>query len=98
MSAVDPRPDLVEDTDLWERVLTMAKETDPAPGTERSLFGLLHGLRCGGARLVRTKMSLKLDYEPVLECCDKEELMMQWLEPAKEDLRRLFRQVASGLR
>jgi len=97
VSVVDPRPDLVEDADLWERVLAVSKETDPAPGTERSLFGLLHGLRCGGCRLRRTGTSLKLDYEPLLAWWDKEQLLSKWLMPAKEELRLVFTQVAKEL-
>ncbi|MSP11618.1 MAG: hypothetical protein EXR62_01540 [Chloroflexi bacterium] len=47
---LDPRPDL-PDTDLWRRLLPLAFDLDghdPA-----GLFGSLHGLRCGGARLRR---------------------------------------------
>ena len=47
----DPRPDLAQDTALWEQVLEAAFQLDgddPA-----GLFGTLHGLRCCGARLVR---------------------------------------------
>lgn len=42
---LDPRPDLHEDHALWVRVLAAAWQDG------QELHGLLHGLRCGGARL-----------------------------------------------
>lgn len=41
----DPRPDLQEDTKLWNKLLNMA--TDDLKYT-------LHGFRCAGARLINT--------------------------------------------
>lgn len=45
----DPRPDLREDSWLWERLLPWSYGADG--GQEESLFGALNGFRCGGARL-----------------------------------------------
>lgn len=50
----DPRPDLVEDHLLWERVLAVAHEQNT------DLWGVLHGLRCCGAKLGRTGGRLML--------------------------------------
>jgi hypothetical protein len=48
--AADPRPDLVADSPLWQRLLGLAYDRDGAD--PRGLFGSLHGLRCLGAGLV----------------------------------------------
>lgn len=53
----DPRPDLIEDWFRWELLLWVAYRQDK-PGL---LFGLLHGLRCGGARI---NDRWKLAYKP----------------------------------
>jgi len=46
----DPRPDLTEDADLWARLLSLAYDFD---GTDRDgLFGVLHGCRCDGVKLI----------------------------------------------
>jgi hypothetical protein len=45
--ALNPRPDLAEDADLWRRLLAAAALSD-RPG----VYGALHGVRCCGARLV----------------------------------------------
>ena len=45
----DPRPDLPEDGSLWSILLTVAHEASP------DLYGALHGLRCIGTRLERSK-------------------------------------------
>ena len=58
----DPRPDLAEDRPRWETLLRLAYIADK-PGL---LFGLLHGLRCGGARLTVQGNQWKLDYKPGL--------------------------------
>lgn len=45
----DPRPDLMEDSELWKKFLQLAQETNPI------LAGTLHGFRCQGTRIVRGK-------------------------------------------
>jgi hypothetical protein len=41
----DPRPDLKEDSRLWEKVLKKAETKD------NRVYFILHGFRCGGAKL-----------------------------------------------
>lgn len=78
----DPRPDLEDDHHLWVALLAEARRIDPAPGTERSLHGLLHGLRCGGCRLRWTDAGrLRLDYSELLETWEEAELREGWLIP-----------------
>lgn len=87
---VDPRPDLVEDSALWKAVLVAARG-------DRALFGLLHGLRCGGARLRRRPNGrLKLDYRPLLSVWDERALLRDWLEPNRAAIVAVFLRVASG--
>lgn len=78
----DPRPDLVEDHRDWMAVLAAAQQDD------KELFGLLHGLRCGGARLeVRVTSQgrpyYKLDYSALLSVWKEDELRRRWLEPMR---------------
>ena len=76
----DPRPDLIEDSALWSRLLTLAKAE-----TERlrskitveqdrtgSFFGVLHGFRCAGTRLRKSNTGsgmyvLRPDVDPTGE-------------------------------
>jgi len=44
----DPRPDLAYDTVEWTQLLSIARHMNRMAG------GVLHGFRCGGARLNRT--------------------------------------------
>ena len=86
---LDPRPDLAEDHLRWVAVLSMAWHQD------RDLWGLLHGLRCGGARLETKRASdgremFRLDYRPLLDVWSEKELRSQWLEPYREAIKRLF--------
>jgi len=41
----DPRPDLTEDSQLWEKILKIAEARD------EKAYNILHGFRCGGAKL-----------------------------------------------
>lgn len=47
---VDPRPDIVQDTRQWNSLLKalFVEDGEKADG----LFGLVHGMRCCGARIV----------------------------------------------
>jgi hypothetical protein len=51
----DPRKELVSDHRYWEDVLYNAWHLE-----EKNLYGLLHGLRCGGAELTLTKHGYRL--------------------------------------
>jgi len=73
---------LVEDHRDWMAVLAAAQQDD------KELFGLLHGLRCGGARLeVRVTSQgrpyYKLDYSALLSVWKEDELRRRWLEPMR---------------
>lgn len=93
----DPRPDLTNDHMLWVSVLILAKRMDPEPGTTRSLFGLLHGLRCGGARLNRQPSgALKLDFDALIELgWDRDKLLAQWLNPQKQRIGAVFQRAVA---
>lgn len=57
----DPRPDLLEDHQLWTRLLELAMEKH---GEE--LAGILNGFRCGGTRIREGKKGyvLRPDIDP----------------------------------
>ncbi len=55
----DPRPDLYEDSTLWSLVLEIAHKTNP------QLAANLHGFRCIGTRLKRSR-KWGLVMEPIL--------------------------------
>ena len=66
---------------------------------DRQLQGLLHGLRCGGARLERRWKTdgtpfLKLDYRPLLGWWKEDELRQKWLDPYKERMKAVFEKTA----
>lgn len=103
----DPRPDLKEDHMDWASVLITAHKMDNSRqlhGTEGGIFGLLHGLRCGGARLENVggdigAKRLKLDYKPLLKenggVWDKDELVNKWLIPLKSEMAQVFRRAVA---
>lgn len=79
-SVVDPRPDLTEDSELWSRLLTLAKveterlnnKTTVKQEQTGSFFGVLHGFRCAGTRLRRSETGsgmyvLRPDIDPTGE-------------------------------
>jgi hypothetical protein len=81
---VDPRPDKTIDHVYWKRVLAMCQELTP------DILSDLHGLRCGGAELIRTKGSFKLltgDWDEQ----DWEAIKEHQLTPVKARLAWLFR-------
>jgi len=49
-----PRPDLTDDLVLWKSVLWNCWNLD------REMYGLLHGIRCGGGQLALTQNSYRL--------------------------------------
>lgn len=88
---LDPRPDLTEDHEDWVAVLAIAWHKD------KRVHGLLHGLRCGGARLERLRSRtggefFKLDYKPLLETWNEDELLEQWLKPNRGEIKGVFDQ------
>lgn len=50
----DPRPDKVSDHKHWKDVLHNAWHAD------QDLYGVLHGVRCGGAKIALTETSFML--------------------------------------
>ncbi len=89
----DPRPDIWWDSVLWGVVLTIAIQLDTFPNEERSLYGLLHGLRCGGARLVWSKAGrLRLDYSPLVKSrgWSDSDLRQNWLAPLASAIKAVF--------
>lgn len=50
----DPRPDLIEDSKLWKRLLNMAKDKN------RLLAITLHGFRCCGLRIQKDSIGYVL--------------------------------------
>jgi hypothetical protein len=58
----DPRPDLTDDSKLWDELLEMTKEDENLP---EGLYGSLIGMRIEGARLeVKNNMVKLLKGEP----------------------------------
>lgn len=90
----DPRPDLEDDSGMWDVVLYEAMQADRRAGTEhseRSIYGLLHGLRCGGARLTVTEQrKLRLDYQALLGWWNENRLRREWLMPARAEIAAVF--------
>lgn len=97
-SLLDPRSDITSDHHYWEHILTNAKALfdthKPVNNAgETSLFKILHGLRCGGARLEETKQAYKL-HQGGEDFADSEEwakIKQRWLNPVKDDLIALFK-------
>ncbi len=76
-------------------------EVDQAAASQnnvpRSLYHLLHGLRCGGAELQKQrnrsgKKFLRLIYKPLLGPggWDEDKLLQDWLQPAKDEMKECF--------
>lgn len=85
---LDPRPDLVEDHRDWMAVLAVAELEDS------HLYGVLHGLRCGGARLELRRSArgqhYRIDYKPLLGTWDEQELLSRWLEPRRHQIKQVL--------
>jgi hypothetical protein len=85
--ALDPRPDLVEDTNQWSRLLPVAYGLD---GTDpNGVFGALHGLRCLGARLVVIGGQARLLRGEIPEI-EYLQIRDRWLRPLHDKLQRLL--------
>ncbi len=80
---LDPRPDLVTDHELWVCLLAAAypRDGDRPDG----LYGVLHGLRCLGARLRCTPEGLRLERGEIPEI-DYAALRRRWLVPHRAAL------------
>ena len=90
----DPRDDLHEDSELWQRLLGNCATL------HRELFLLFHGLRAGGARLEKKEYRdkekdvmlpyLKLLPGEVEQDFWEKEVKPNWLMPKKDDIKQMF--------
>jgi hypothetical protein len=92
----DPRPDLEEDSHLWQQVLEVASELNP------DIHAVLHGFRCMGCRLVNTEAGLRM--EPRIDDgespqrygfdseADYQRERSRWLIPVTDEVVEIFRQ------
>lgn len=83
-----PRGDLVSDRKHWQDVLWNCWNLD------KDLYGLLHGIRCGGAELALTQNSYRLmpGEWSVIEWQD----IRQRLEPVRDKLLQVFKLARFG--
>lgn len=91
----DPRSDLKDDSRLWLAVLAVAKRH-----TSPKTFGLLHGLRCGGARLnwtTQKKRRLKFDTKEVEKVIPREKLQREWLAPNMPEIVKAVSLATNGI-
>lgn len=90
---LDPRPDLREDAFFWRQALRIARPAE-------DFFALLHGLRCGGARItVNEKGAFKLDYQPVVDDwpgMTREEFQEKYLAANRDYFVALFKDLAKA--
>lgn len=89
----DPRPDLIEDSELWTTVLRIA---------DSNLVGVLNAMRCGGTRLVKKKGKYKLEpiIDPKIGWGSEEEyhrVCNKWLLPIAIELTNLFAQIDDAI-
>lgn len=88
MNLTDPRPDLAYDTKEWAKFLTMAEIKD------KTLAGVLHGFRCCGLRIDRTRRGYVLrpevdpDTKISMWSCKNEYLYAShhWLKPYQNEI------------
>jgi hypothetical protein len=102
---LDPRADLTADHPLWLRILTNAQHLagDLKIIVEReqattSLYHILHGLRCGGARIEETLHGYKLHpgNEDFAAPETWEATKRRWLDPVRADIGKLFKMSKLG--
>ena len=80
----DPRPDKVSDHRHWKRVLHNAWHES------KDLYGVIHGVRCGGAEMAETTKSYTLlpgDWR----VGEWEDIKQRYLNPIKEQLVNIFK-------
>lgn len=88
----DPRPDLTEDSALWDKLLMHTRAIDG--NDPNGLYGALDGIRCCGARLYLDGDTLKIDGS---ECSAPDGrtyvgLRQQYLIKHADKLRRILRE------
>jgi hypothetical protein len=96
----DPRPDLLEDHTLWLMTLKTAINID------NETYNVLHGFRCGGAKLVYNPndQNFKLKMEPRLgdntiwtTQREWEQYKSEWLMPLLSNIQQIFNTVSKYL-
>ena len=85
----DPRADKVSDHRHWKEVLWNAWQDD------QSFYGLLHGIRCGGAELTLTKNSFKL-LQSDWSTNEWDDICQNRLSPFRDKLVNIFRLTRIG--
>lgn len=86
----DPRPDLAEDHEIWVRILTEAYWYCQGNSRLEQLYGSLHGLRCGGARVQEMQAgNLKLLPGEWKEG-EWKQVTAKYLGPYKEDVKMIL--------
>jgi|SRR5690606_8310573 len=92
---VDPRPDLTEDHEAWNRLLQLALDKHG-----EDLAGVLHGFRCGGTRLRQGKRGyvLRPDIDPTgarawLSVEEYEEMRDKYLAPWRNEVAALLKEI-----
>jgi len=89
----DPRPDLKEDSHLWQQVLPRAKNIN------NFMHGALHGFRAAGCRLKIEGNSLQMYHSDHWK--SKQEYnqdKIEYLIPHKEEIKNLFKDIAAEIK
>lgn len=89
---LDPRPDLEEDSRLWNELLSKAASY----GSQ--LQGILDGFRCAGTRIVRLSSGSYALRPEISETCWEskkryEEEKQKWLVPYSKELVKMLREI-----
>ena len=96
----NPRPDLKEDEYIWNMVLKTAIKLD------NETYNVLHGFRCGGAKLIydannpKFKLQMKPRYGRDNYWSSKEEWAVykkHWLMPHLDNITKIFSLVSKYL-
>lgn len=91
----DPRPDLESDSELWLMVLAGALELYP---NNQQIYGILHGVRCGGASLVENSTSTGLRLLPgEWTSVEWEVNKRRYLDGIKEQIKEVFSYASVGV-
>ncbi len=85
----DPRPDLKQDTDLWQLVLACA-----GCYNDTQIFGNLHGLRCAGALLQLNGNDLAFKLPSEWDKITKTEIKQEYAIPYIKQFKQIFKFVA----
>lgn len=98
----DPRPDLEEDTGYWSQVFVLAMAADVKAKRDKTLFGALHGMRCGGTQLVKSEKTGNLVFRPMVgrdgwpSEAEYRQAAARYLKPYDRDMKEILRQLNRG--